>query len=135
MVHGAVSDTAGKTGCGESGILNLIHRSPAKEKPGITEKIHPVWTWCYQSFSKLIRGEHSAIRNFLNDICQDENEDICAVTPAQMEDYFKKQRQRPVQAETYNKNVMCIQHFFNFLKVRQYIERITKQYSERRLCV
>ena len=124
MVHGAVSDTAGKTGCGESGILNLIHRSPAKEKPGITEKIHPVWTWCYQSFSKLIRGEHSAIRNFLNDICQDENEDICAVTPAQMEDYFKKQRQRPVQAETYNKNVMCIQHFFNFLKVRQYIERI-----------
>ena len=70
------------------------------------------------------RGEHSAIRNFLNDICQDENEDVCSVTPAQMDDYFKKQRQRSVQAETYNKNVMCIQHFFNFLKVRQYIERI-----------
>lgn len=72
----------------------------------------------------VIRGEHSAIRNFLNDICQDENEDVCSVTPAQMDDYFKKQRQRSVQAETYNKNVMCIQHFFNFLKVRQYIERI-----------
>ena len=70
----------------------------------------------------VIRGEHSAIRNFLNDICQDENEDVCSVTPAQMDDYFKKQRS--VQAETYNKNVMCIQHFFNFLKVRQYIERI-----------
>lgn len=72
----------------------------------------------------VIRGEHSAIRNFLNDICQDENEDVCSVTPAQMDDYFKKQRQRSVQAETYNKNVICIQHFFNFLKVRQYIERI-----------
>lgn len=72
----------------------------------------------------VIRGEHSAIRNFLNDICQDENEDVCSVTPAQMDDYFKKQRQRSVQAETYNKNVMCIRHFFNFLKVRQYIERI-----------
>lgn len=72
----------------------------------------------------VIRGEHSAIRNFLNDICQDENEDVCSVTPAQMDDCFKKQRQRSVQAETYNKNVMCIQHFFNFLKVRQYIERI-----------
>ena len=71
----------------------------------------------------VIRGEHSAIRNFLNDICQDENEDVCSVTPAQMDDYFKKQRQRSVQAETYNKNVI-IQHFFNFLKVRQYIERI-----------
>lgn len=72
----------------------------------------------------VIRGEHYAIRNFLNDICQDENEDVCSVTPAQMDDYFKKQRQRSVQAETYNKNVMCIQHFFNFLKVRQYIKRI-----------
>ena len=41
-----------------------------------------------------------------------------------MNEYFKKQRQRSVQAETYNKIVMGIQHFFNFLKARQYIEQI-----------
>lgn len=72
----------------------------------------------------VIRSEHICIRNFLNDICQEEGEDICSVTPAQMNEYFKKQRQRSVQAETYNKIVMGIQHFFNFLKARQYIEQI-----------
>lgn len=72
----------------------------------------------------VIRSEHTHIRNFLNDMCQEEKEDVCSVTPAQMDEYFKKQRQRSVQAETYNKIVMSIQHFFNFLKVRRYIEQI-----------
>ncbi len=72
----------------------------------------------------VIRTEHTILRNFLNEICQEEKEDICLVTPAQMDEYFRKQRQRSVQAETYNKIVMCIQHFFSFLVVRQYMERI-----------
>lgn len=72
----------------------------------------------------VIRTEHTWLRNFLNEIRQGEKEDICSVTPAQMDEYFRKQRQRSVQAETYNKIVMSIQHFFNFLVVRQYMERI-----------
>ena len=71
----------------------------------------------------VIRGEHTYVRSFLSEINQSEDEDVCSVTPAQMENYFKEQRQRSVQAETYNKIVMAIQHFFNFLKARQYIER------------
>lgn len=72
----------------------------------------------------VIRTEHSVLRNFLNDIRQEEDEDICSVTPAQMEDYFGSQRQRTIQAETYNKIVMSIYHFFNYLRVKQYIETI-----------
>lgn len=72
----------------------------------------------------VIRAEHTHLRNFLNDIRQEEKEDVCSITPAQMDEYFRKQRQRSVQAETYNKIVMSIQHFFSFLVVRQYMERI-----------
>ncbi len=72
----------------------------------------------------VIRAEHYMIRNFLSDICQEENEDICSVTSAQMEDYFSRQRQRTIQAETYNKIVMSIYHFFNYLRVKHYIESI-----------
>lgn len=72
----------------------------------------------------VIRGEQIYLRGFLNDIQQTEDEDICSVTPAQMEAYFRAQRQRDVQAETYNKIVMSILHFFHYLQVRQIIERI-----------
>lgn len=72
----------------------------------------------------VIRSEHYIIRNFLTDIRQKEDEDVCSVTPAQMDDYFSRQRQRTIQAETYNKIVMSIYHFFNYLKVKQYIETI-----------
>lgn len=71
-----------------------------------------------------IRSEHTFIRNFLNDMPQEEGTDICSVTAAQMEEYFSRQRQRNIQAETYNKIVMSIFHFFNYLRVKQYIERI-----------
>lgn len=72
----------------------------------------------------VIRSEHYMIRNFLIDVRQEEDEDVCSVTPAQMDDYFSRQRQRTIQAETYNKIVMSIYHFFNYLKVKQYIETI-----------
>lgn len=71
-----------------------------------------------------IRSEHTFIRNFLCDISQEESTDICSVTTAQMEEYFSRQRQRDIQAETYNKIVMSIFHFFNYLRVKQYMERI-----------
>ena len=72
----------------------------------------------------VIRGELIYLRSFLNDIQQPEDTDICSVTPAQMEAYFRVQRQRGVQAETYNKIVMSILHFFNHLRVRQLIGQI-----------
>ncbi len=71
-----------------------------------------------------IRTEHTLIRNFLNDIRQEDDVNICSVTQAQINDYFKRQGQRDVQAETYNKIVMSIYHFFNYLRVKQYIEKI-----------
>ena len=71
-----------------------------------------------------IRAEHTFIRNFLCAVSQDDDTDICSVTPAQMEEYFGRQRQRDIQAETYNKIVMSIFHFFNYLRVKQYIETI-----------
>lgn len=73
---------------------------------------------------KVLRTEHSIVRGFLEEMDQSEDTDICKVTPQQMDAYFKKEAVRGVQAETYNKKVMSILHFFNFLKVRQYIERI-----------
>ena len=42
----------------------------------------------------VIRGELIYLRSFLNDIQQPEDTDICSVTPAQMEAYFRVQRQR-----------------------------------------
>lgn len=71
-----------------------------------------------------IQAEHSRIRRFLQEMDQSEDTDICKVTPQQIDAYLKKEALRDVQAETYNKQVMAILHFFNFLKVRQYIERI-----------
>ena len=73
---------------------------------------------------KGLQSEMITVRNFLSEIKQDEDEDICSVTTEQMDVYFRMERERPVQAETFNKKVMCILHFFNFLRVRQYIERI-----------
>lgn len=72
----------------------------------------------------VIRTEHTFIRNFLRDIPQDDDTDIRSVTPAQMEEYFSRQRERTIQAETYNKIVMSICHFFHYLRVKQYIETI-----------
>ncbi len=71
-----------------------------------------------------IRAEHTFIRNFLCAVSQDDDTDICSVTPAKMEEYFGRQRQRDIQAETYNKIVMSIFHFFNYLRVKQYVETI-----------
>lgn len=46
------------------------------------------------------------------------------VTSQQMDEYFRAEQLREVKEETYNKKVMCILHFFNYLKVKGHIERI-----------
>lgn len=70
-----------------------------------------------------LRGEMIMVRNFLADLNQKEDEDVCTVTEQLMDTYFQKQQEKPVQTETFNDIVMSILHFFNFLQVRQYIER------------
>lgn len=71
-----------------------------------------------------LRTEMNYVRGFLADLEQSESENVCTVTAEQMDAYFQKERMRPVQAETFNKRVMSILHFFSFLRARQYIDRI-----------
>lgn len=70
-----------------------------------------------------LRGEMIVVRKFLADLNQKEDENVCMVTEQQMDDYFQKQQEKLIQPETYNDNVMSIMHFFNFLQVRQHIEK------------
>lgn len=71
-----------------------------------------------------LQAEFLYVRNFLEELEQEDNEDICRITEEQMNAYFWKLEGKEVQAETYNKMVMSIQHFFNFLLVRRYIEKV-----------
>lgn len=71
-----------------------------------------------------IRSELVIVRKFIADLNQGDHEDICMITSEQMEAYFSAQQLKGVQAETYNKMVMAIHHFFNYLLVKNYIERI-----------
>lgn len=71
-----------------------------------------------------LRGEQIYLRKFLKELNQSETENVCMVTEQQMDEYFRAEQLREVQAETYNKEVMSILHFFNYLKVKGYIERI-----------
>ena len=71
-----------------------------------------------------IRSEHNYVRNFMVWLNQPENLDVCSVTTEQIDGYFKELQQKSLQAASYNDQVMAILHFFNFLLVRKYIERI-----------
>lgn len=74
------------------------------------------------SISALQR-EMTWVRNFLSEVGQGEQEDVCRVTEKQMDDYFRKQMDKELQPKSFNAQVMGIQHFFNFLIARGYIER------------
>ena len=64
------------------------------------------------------------VKHLLVELVQEETIDICAVTPEQMDAYFRQQQNKEIQAETFNKMVMSIQHFFNFLLTRRYIKKV-----------
>lgn len=64
------------------------------------------------------------IRNFLSKLVLEDGEDVCSINEQQMDTYFRNLQEKEIQADTYNKIVMCIVHFFNFLQVHQYINRI-----------
>ena len=71
-----------------------------------------------------IRSEHNYVRNFLVWLNQPEDLDICSAATEQIDGYFKELQQKSLLAASYNDQVMAILHFFNFLLVRKYIERI-----------
>ncbi len=71
-----------------------------------------------------LQSEFLYVRNFLEELVQEDDQDICRITEEQMDDYFREIEGKEIQAATYNKIVMSIQHFFNFLQVRRYIEKI-----------
>ena len=73
--------------------------------------------------ASLLRIEMIWVRNFLSEIGQTGQEDIRRVTGKQMEEYFLKLEDKGLQPKSYNAQVMSIQHFFNFLIARGYIER------------
>lgn len=68
-----------------------------------------------------LRSEFVNVRNFLADLGQ---ADLCAIREVQMNTYFKKLQEKELQAERHNKIVMSILHFFNFLQVRRYINKL-----------
>jgi len=71
-----------------------------------------------------LRSEMLYLRKFLEDMNQSETENICMVTTEQMDEYLRAEQSREVRAETYNKEVMCILHFFNYLQVKGYVQKV-----------
>ena len=71
-----------------------------------------------------LRSELQYVRNFLKEIDQPENESVCTLMPAQMDIYFKDLQAKVLQIGSYNKTIMAILHFFQFLLVRRCIEKI-----------
>lgn len=71
-----------------------------------------------------LRSEMYHVRNLLMELVQEEATDICAVTSEQMDAYFQELQERKIQPATFNKIVMGIQHFFDFLLARRYIEKV-----------
>lgn len=64
------------------------------------------------------------VRNFLAELVQEDDADVCSVTSKQMDVYFRQLEEKEIQAESYNKQIMSILHFFNFLQVHRYIEKL-----------
>ena len=71
-----------------------------------------------------LRTEFLVVRKFLGDMNQPEKENICMVTEQQMDAWLRSEQQREVQADTFNKKVMCILHFFQYLQIKDYITAI-----------
>lgn len=68
-----------------------------------------------------LQSEFISVRNFLEELGQ---VDLYTIREVQMDAYLKKLQEKEIQADSYNKIVMSILHFFNFLQVRRYINKI-----------
>lgn len=71
-----------------------------------------------------VRLEFLYVRKFLADIETVFGGNICDITHEHMETFFRRESKNNVQAETYNKVIISILHFFEFLRIRGYIQNI-----------
>ena len=67
-----------------------------------------------------LRREMTWVRNFLAEMGP---QDACSITEKQMDSYFGGLAGKGLRPESFNVQVMGIQHFYNFLIARGYIEK------------
>ena len=71
-----------------------------------------------------IRSELTIVRRFLTDLKQPEQKNILGISSAEMDAYFRAEQKRDVNPETFNKCVLSVLHFFQYLLVKHYVEKI-----------
>lgn len=69
---------------------------------------------------RYLQGEMLEIRAIL----QEMKEDACEVTEIQMEGYIKGLQAKKIKPESFNRKIMSLLHFYNFLLAKRYIQRI-----------
>lgn len=69
---------------------------------------------------RYLQAEMIDIRNFLKEIPQD----ACDMTETGFREYFQRLQEKRLEAETFNRKVMALQHFYSFLKAREYVGQI-----------
>ncbi len=69
---------------------------------------------------RYLQGEMMSIRNFLNEISQD----ACNMTEAGFREYFQRLQEQRIGAETFNRKVMALEHFYSFLKAKGFVQRL-----------
>ena len=69
---------------------------------------------------RYLQAEMIDIRNFLKEIPQD----ACDMTETGFREYFQRLQEKRLEAETFNRKVMALQHFYGFLKARDYVGQI-----------
>ena len=78
------------------------------------------------SLSAIIM-EMRYIRSFLSALNMKQEETVCCVTSERIEYYFEQLNEKGLQAESYNKQVMSILRFFQFLQARQHVGKMPFQ--------
>lgn len=69
---------------------------------------------------RYLRGEFIEIRSFLKELQQD----ACTMTEDEIRDYIQGLQEQHIQPETFNRRIMSLQHFYQFLQARKYVDRI-----------
>lgn len=69
---------------------------------------------------RYLQAEMLDIRAILKEM----KEDACEITESRMEVYIKRLQTQKIKPETFNRRVMSLQHFYNFLLAKRYIQKI-----------
>lgn len=60
----------------------------------------------------------------IREILQGMKEDACEITESQMIRYLRQLQEQKIKPETFNRKLMALQHFYNFLLAKRYIFKI-----------